>query len=390
LGIIKKQANLRDFMSIGPIITESESATARPKYRQIYNHLQTEIRQGRLQPGQALPTEVELIRSLGMSRNTVRQALAELENDGIIQRIQGRGTFVTTEQQRHARQQLDVFALIAPELRQGFYPSLVHGFEQASTGCQHQVVVSNSNNDVRHQGDLVLQMIDRSVGGVALNPVTSAITPAYQIRQLQEHKIPVVFCHRTVEGVSAPCVTWSGEGVGLKAGTALRKLGHSRIGLLFDHATSLALNYECGLRLALERDTSPNRGVVVAAFGNALSTMSRTDAIGEVLQDLLTRPNRPTAIFCGSLPDAEQVYLQAATFGLKIPEDLSLIYFGGTWRDHGLAERISCIAVNEHDVGARAAELLHEMRTGKRALDNNERIEFEVTLLAGDTLGPSR
>lgn len=374
-------------MSIGPIATESGFQSGRPKYRQVYDHLHTEIRQGRLQPGQALPTEVELIRSLGMSRNTVRQALAELENDGVIQRIQGRGTFVTTEQQRQARQQLDVFALIAPQLREGFYPSLVHGFEQASAGCQHQVVVSNSNNDVRHQGDLVLQMIDRSVGGVALVPATATTTPAYQIRQLQEHKIPVVFCHRTVEGVLAPCVTWSGREVGQKAGMALRELGHTRIGYLFDHRSSLAIDYERGLRQAIEQHSSASGEVITVEYGKALSNKSASEAIAQALDAVLSGSGRPTAIFCGNQPDAEQVYLFAAKRNLRIPEDLSLIYFGGTWRDHGIAERISCIAVNEHDVGARAAELLHEMRTGKRALDNDERFEFPVSVLPGETIG---
>jgi DNA-binding LacI/PurR family transcriptional regulator len=69
-----------------------------------------------------------------------------------------------------------------------------------------------------------------------------------------------------------------------------------------------------------------------------------------------------------------------------IPRDLSLIYFGGTWREHGLAERISCVAVDEHGIGARAAELLHEMRSGKRAIDNDERIVFPVTVWPGETV----
>src|SRR5690606_3192507 len=205
----------------------STGASPQRKYQRILDHLMAEIFTGRLAPGNALPTEAELCRSLGMSRGTVRQALAELESSGFIYRVQGRGTFVTTEQQRQSRQQQDVFALIAPQLREGLYPSLVHGFEQATAGCQHQAVVSNSGNDVAKQGDLVLQMIDRAVGGVAMVPTTASATPVYQIRQLQEHQIPVVFCHRSVEGVSAPCVTWSGREVGLKAGAALRELGHT-------------------------------------------------------------------------------------------------------------------------------------------------------------------
>jgi len=363
------------------------TATLKPKYQRIRDHLFGEISSGRLAPGDALPPEAKLAEQLGLSRNTIRSALGVLEEQGAIHRIQGRGTFVAEEARQQPQQRHDLFALIAPQLREGFYPSLVHGFEQASSGHQHSVMVSNSNNDSGRQGDLVLQMIDRAVGGVAIVPVTTSSTPAYQIRQLQQHKIPVVFCHRTVEGASAPCVTWCGEEVGAQVGRQLYDLGHRRIACFVDHLTSLALDYERGLRKAVEGKEGGE--VICVEYGAGLSGPLSADAIKKALGELVNQPNRATAIFCGNLPDAEQIYLQAQSFGLNIPTDLSLIYFGGTWRDHGLAQRISCIAVNEHEVGARAAVLLHEMRSGLRSLENSERIEFPVTMLPGETVGPA-
>ena len=364
------------------------TSALKPKYQRIRDHLFAEISSGRLSPGDALPPEAKLAELLGLSRNTIRSALSELEEQGAIHRIQGRGTFVAEETRQQTSQQHDIFALIAPQLREGFYPSLVHGFEQASSGTEHSVMVSSSNNDSGRQGDLVLQMIDRAVGGVAIVPVTSASTPAYQIRQLQKHEIPVVFCHRAVEGASAPCVTWSGKEVGGRAGESLRDLGHRHIAYIFDHRTSLANDYELGLHTAIAGETGQG-GVATVEYGAGLSGPLTADAIKRSLTELMQHPNRPTAIFCGNLPDAEQIYLQAQSFGLDVPNDLSLIYFGGTWRDHGLAQHISCIAVNEHDVGARAAQLLHEMRSGLRTFENNERIEFPVTMLPGETIGPA-
>lgn len=362
-----------------------------PKYVRARNQIHEDITSGRLAPGESLPPESKLMETLGISRYTIRQALSELENDGFIHRVQGKGTFVTTTQQRVSRKQADVFGLISPRLQEGFYPSLVHGFEQASATHEHQVVVSNSRNDADRQGNLILQMIDSGVGGVAIVPTTLTPTPQFQINQLRKHHIPVVYCHRAVEGVAAPCVTWCGEEVGRLAGKTLIDLGHRRIAAILPHFQIMTQAYANGLRQASDLAGIDSVNVQSIAYGsNAIVPPAEVEpSIRSVLEQLLAQPDRPTAIFCSMLPDAEVIYLLAPSFGLRIPDDLSLIYFGGTWRDHGIAQRISCIAVDEHAIGARSADLLHEMRTGKRPLEDDERIVFPVSLLSGETAGPT-
>ncbi|MEX0643201.1 MAG: substrate-binding domain-containing protein [Pirellulales bacterium] len=283
-----------------------------------------------------------------------------------------------------------MFALIAPQLRVGLYPMLVHGFEEASAGMYHQVQVANSQNDVGRQANLVLGLIDQMVGGVAIVPPTSSPTPAIQIRQLHKNQIPVVFCHRPVEGITAPCVTFSGHEVGLKAGKALYELGHRHVACLLDIRTSLANEYEQGLFEAMRPGNGAEADMVTTIeYGIASASENARDAISRAVVELLAKPELPTAIFCGNVTDAEQVYLQAEAAGFKVPRDLSIISFGDSWRGHGLSQRISGPVVDEHALGARAAELLHQMRRGERALDNDERIEFPITLYHGETLGPA-
>ena len=65
-----------------------------PLYHQIRALLLRQIETGQLKPGDALPSERELIDHYGVSRITVRQALNSLAVDGLLFRQPGRGTFV--------------------------------------------------------------------------------------------------------------------------------------------------------------------------------------------------------------------------------------------------------------------------------------------------------
>jgi GntR family transcriptional regulator len=65
-----------------------------PLYYQLQELLKEQIESGVWQPGERLPSEPELARRHGVSRVVVRQALAILEDDRQVIRMQGRGTFV--------------------------------------------------------------------------------------------------------------------------------------------------------------------------------------------------------------------------------------------------------------------------------------------------------
>lgn len=68
--------------------------TRLPRYAEIAEGLRTQIESGELAPGQRLPSERELSRQLGVTRPTLRQALQDLESEGLLQRRLGSGTFV--------------------------------------------------------------------------------------------------------------------------------------------------------------------------------------------------------------------------------------------------------------------------------------------------------
>lgn len=65
-----------------------------PFYYQLKQILLADLRARDLAPGTRLPGDNELCSSYDVSRTVVRQALAELETEGVIERVKGRGTFV--------------------------------------------------------------------------------------------------------------------------------------------------------------------------------------------------------------------------------------------------------------------------------------------------------
>lgn len=62
--------------------------------------LSEEIESGRLAEGDKLPTEVELVKQLGVSRTVIREAVSQLRNAGIVEPRQGRGVFVMPRRTR--------------------------------------------------------------------------------------------------------------------------------------------------------------------------------------------------------------------------------------------------------------------------------------------------
>ena len=67
-------------------------ASGQSRYREIERYLRSLVDGAR--PGDPLPSEAELCERFSVSRMTVRQALQELTNDGLVERRRGQGTFV--------------------------------------------------------------------------------------------------------------------------------------------------------------------------------------------------------------------------------------------------------------------------------------------------------
>ncbi|MER3418134.1 MAG: hypothetical protein C4343_03275 [Chloroflexota bacterium] len=147
--------------------TPARPARTLPVYLQIEEELAERIEAGELAPASRLPTERELSEALGVSRMTVRAALARLEQRGLIRRLQGSGTFVSEPKLRQDTSHLRSF--FEASLGQGLVPAsrLIERAEILATRHLAQEL------DLRI-GELVYKVVRaRSVAGVPVVLETS-------------------------------------------------------------------------------------------------------------------------------------------------------------------------------------------------------------------------
>lgn len=117
-----------------------------PMYRQIAEDLREQVESGGLEPGQQLPTELELRERYNASRNTVRDAIKWLTTRGLVETRPGQGTFVV--------QKIDPFVTTlsgeptAGSLERAAYLSEVSEQNRKASYSSIQVEIQGASADV--------------------------------------------------------------------------------------------------------------------------------------------------------------------------------------------------------------------------------------------------
>ena len=86
--------------------------------RPIYEQIQTELRRlmlsGVLPPGSRLPSVRELAGQLAINPNTIQRAYSQLETEGYVYTVSGRGTFVCEVREQNRQRRAEVTARVQP------------------------------------------------------------------------------------------------------------------------------------------------------------------------------------------------------------------------------------------------------------------------------------
>lgn len=142
-----------------------------PIYRQLADAIRTAVKKGLLQTNEQLPTVQELSQRLGVARGTIKRAYDELERIGIVDKAQGRGTFVCYQPASSGSRKEQAMASIDQLLTQledmGFSPGEINIFlnlklrERAEQQSQVKVAILECNTENLSQMTEQLHAIPR-------------------------------------------------------------------------------------------------------------------------------------------------------------------------------------------------------------------------------------
>ena len=284
---------------------------------------------GALKAHERLPSEWEIVTELGISRATIQRAWQAAQQEGLIYRVAGKGTFVGERRAKTSTQ--IVVGLVVPDFRGSTSARTLSGAERVLRQQGYSVRVASTEYAADEEDRILRQMTDDGVCGCILWAVKDAAATRTISKLIGE--LPMVLIDRPVDGLPLPCVTSNNYTGAMQAMKHLTELGHRRIAFVArPHMELWTVSerlraYQDAMRAAGETPLPP----ILIGDEKELSSfdayLNSDDHRLKPLIELLSEANRPTAIFAVNDWMAMRVLRAAEHTGLRVPEDLSLVGF---------------------------------------------------------------
>ena len=301
-------------------------------YTRLENDLRQDILSNRLTGGEALPTEKELADQYGISRNTVRHALANLVNEGLLSKVHGSGTFVVPAEERGGgavkRGRNQILFLSFSSAMSEYTFRAENTFEPIFTGL-NGVLRKRGYNLMLTQVELDWVppqcLVDGEIAGLVFHgPADTEFWRKY-IRPF-----PHVGIQYHTLSLDSNFVALDNHAFSVLCLKYLMQHGHRRIAFLTDEIEN-QISYERyqgylqGLReLNLPQDERYQlvwqRPYVNGVLPNCREVPDYTPYLEKAFRDAPP----PTAIICADDHRAEFTRLALEKMGLQVPQDVSL------------------------------------------------------------------
>ncbi len=301
-----------------------------PLHIQLLDELREKVKTGALPAHTRLPGEWELVEELGISRATIQRAWQAAQEEGLIYRIAGKGTFVAEQSSPSVRGTVGFFI---PEYRGTFAVQMLTRAERILRQHGFKIQFAVTDRRISEENRLLADLIRDRASGCILVPISHK-DPQPRMLTSEALPLPVVLMDHPLPGTQHPCVTSQNYEGGIQATQHLLSLGHQRILFLArDHLHLHTVSerwrgYRTAMRAA---GASPLPPLLVGTGRGEMSSYEAyedTD-ISEMqpLLDILTSVDRPTALFAANDWIALKAQRALSTVGLRVPHDISLVGF---------------------------------------------------------------
>lgn len=321
------------------------------------------IMTAQFKPHDRLPSENEIAGQFGMSRQTVRQALGDLEQEGWLYRAQGKGTFVSdqsTPERRSPSGGMTV-GLITTHISDYIFPTIVRGVESSLRENGARLLLASTDNEKAKEKESLESMLREPLAGLIIEPTKSAEgNPNFNyFLALDAMQIPYLMLNERYSDVDAPVLRIDDELGGYLAAEHLFGLGHKRIAGFFKTDDFQGVHRMRGFLRA-------HREHRIAALPEDLiryTTEEKLDRPQEQLSRMLEREpaQRPTAVICYNDELAVRMLDIIRRYGLSVPEHISIVGFDDSNLAVATEVKLTTLTHPKTEMGSEAVEMLMRM-----------------------------
>ena len=308
-------------------------------YSRLLGDLKLKIENRELMPGMLLPSESNLSESYNISRPSVRKALTQLEQSGMIYRIPGKGSYVgNVGNKRHSRILNIAVAAGTDSPGEWYKEKLLKGILQECAKNNARMVLTDTQN-MPFENDHFDGLIALTDSGMNVGS------------ELARNNKPVIVINRMPEDPTLAYLSVDYTREAERATRHLIAMGHKRIGVIYGVNKAPMTQRRIGVENAM-------RAAGLELGQEAIFTSDRLYNIEKEIGEYLSK-NNFTAVFAIDALMMFQLYYACKTYGISIPEDISVICFDDMEkfsRQIGLG--VSYIKMPLENMGETAAEYI--------------------------------
>jgi LacI family transcriptional regulator/LacI family repressor for deo operon, udp, cdd, tsx, nupC, and nupG len=269
------------------------------------------------------------------------------------------------------------------EIANPYYAEIITGAEEYLSEHGYTILSAASGGNFGTEKQIVEAFTQKDVDGLLLTPVLNNETDLAHIFDLKRHNVSFVLLE-AIHGIQANLVDVDTVEGAKGAVRHLIDLGHTRIAHFAGPQYSLHSDERIsGVRAAYSESRLIFSEAVVVRAGDSLINGYRAGL--EFFRDC-PADRRPTAVTCYNDLVALGVCRALAELGLRVPDDVSVVGYDDLQLLDYVFPRLTSVRVPKHEVGRRAAEILHREIGG--ASRTPQKVYLKTELVIRESTAP--